>query len=291
MKVVLLGPNGQLGTDIRRAYESSGVNGQVVPIGRDRLDVTDREALRSVLGEAEFDVLINCTSYHKTDEAEANATMAFAVNAHAVQEMARICSQKDAHFIHISTDYVFGGDVGRAEPLVETDSTAPVNVYGAAKAMGEVLARLACERLTTLRVASLFGVAGASGKGGNFVETIVRLGRERGELKVVNDQTMSPASTADVAWMIQRLLYNGAECGVYHAVNTGKATWYEYACEIVQLAHVDATITPCSSAEYPTLAMRPRFSALDNRKLEARIGLIPDWRDALGRYLKAKGHG
>ena len=290
MKVALLGPNGQLGTDIQCACETRGTDDQLIPISRYRLDVTDKEALRSVLGEVEFDVLINCASYHKTDEAEANATIAFAVNTHAVQEMARICARKDAHLIHISTDYVFGGDVERTEPLVETDPTAPVNVYGASKAMGEVLAWLACERLTILRVASLFGVAGASGKGGNFVETMIRLGRERGKLKVVNDQKMSPTSTADIAWMIHRLIHGGAEPGIYHAVNSGTATWYEFACEIIQETRIDAEVAPCSSAEYPTVAMHPRFSALDNAKLAARFGDIADWRDALSRYLKAKGH-
>ena len=290
MKIVLLGPNGQLGTDIRRIYETSGKGDEVIPIGRDRLDVTDGEVLHSVLNETDFDVVINCTSYHKTDEVEDNATKAFAVNAHAVQEIARICAAKGAHFFHISTDYVFGGDVERTAPLAETDPTAPVNVYGASKAMGEVLAQLACEKLTNLRVASLFGVAGASGKGGNFIETMIRLGRERGRVEVVNDQTMSPTSTADVAWIIQRLLTNGAEPGLYHAVNTGSATWYELACQIMKSAGVDAEVLVCSSAGYPMRAVRPRFSALDNGKLEAMIDKIPHWHEALSRYLKAKGH-
>ena len=290
MKIVLLGPNGQLGTDIRRVYETNGKSDKLIPIGRDHIDITDGEALHSILGQTDFDVLINCTSYHKTDEVEANATRAFAVNAHAVHEISQICAAKGARFFHISTDYVFGGDVGRTVPLVEMDPTAPVNVYGASKAMGETLAQLACEQLTILRVASLFGIAGASGKGGNFVETMVRLGREHGTVNVVDDQTMSPTATADVAWMIQRILDGGAEPGVYHAVNSGRATWYEFACAIMQSAGIDAQVSACSSAEYPTRAARPRFSALDNRKLEARIGKIPDWRDALSHYLKAKVH-
>jgi dTDP-4-dehydrorhamnose reductase len=158
MKVLLLGPNGQLGTDIRRAVDARGAAFELETVGRDRLDVSDPEALRSVLGEAAFEVLVNCTSYHKTDEVERNATAAFAVNTEAVKEMARLCGAKGARLLHISTDYVFGG-AERARPYAETDPPAPVNVYGASKAMGETLARLADGGVMVLRVASLFGVA------------------------------------------------------------------------------------------------------------------------------------
>ena len=291
MRVVLLGSNGQLGHDVRRACAEAGEPFELVPLARDRLDVSVAGAVERVLGETSFDALVNCTGYHKTDEVEDNAALAFAVNAHAVEAMARVCAAKGARFVHVSTDYVFGGDAARARPLREDDPTAPVNVYGASKAMGETLARLACEDTVVLRVASLFGVAGSRSKGGgNFVETAIRVAREKGALRAVDDQTMSPTSTADVARILPRMLREGCEPGVYHAVNSGAATWFAFAREIVRRVGIDATVTPCSSADWPTRAARPRYSALDNAKVSAAFGPPPPWQDALDRYLRARGH-
>ena len=291
MKVLLLGPGGQLGYDFRRAHEEAGKPFELFPLARGKLDVSAPEKIEPILGGLDFDALVNCTGYHKTDEVEDNATLAFAVNAHAVREMARVCAARRARFIHVSTDYVFGGDTARNRPLREDDPIAPVNVYGASKAMGETLARLACEDVVILRVASLFGTAGASGKGGNFVETMIRAGREKGTLRVVADQTMSPTATADVARVVLRMLTDGCEAGLYHVVNDGPATWFDFACEIVRLAGVEAAVTPCSSEEYPTRAARPGYSVLDPAKVSATAAApMPPWQDALERYLCAKGH-
>ena len=289
LRVVLLGPNGQLGRDIRRVHEDAGEPFQLVPAGRDRLDV-GVPGMEQTLGEWDFDVLVNCTGYHRTDEVEDNATLAFAINAHAVQGLARECARKGAWLVHISTDYVFGGDVSRETPLREEDPTAPVNVYGASKELGETLAGLVLDRLVILRVASLFGVAGVSGKGGNFVETIIRLGREQGALRVVDDQVMSPTSTADVARILLRMLMEGCVPGVHHVVNGGTATWFRFAEEIIRQTDTDASVSPCTSDEYPTRAARPRFSALDNSRVSARFHSLPPWQEALERYLRAKGH-
>ena len=185
---------------------------------------------------------------------------------------------------------MFGGDVERRSPLREDDPTAPLNVYGASKAMGETLARLASDDVVILRVASLFGVAGAGGKGGNFVETMIRVGREKGALRVVDDQTMSPTSTADVARVIVRMLTDGCAPGLYHVVNTGSATWFDFACEIIRRAGVEATVAPCATEEYPVRAVRPRYSVLDNTKVSVAFGAMPPWQDALDRYLHARGH-
>lgn len=288
MKIVLLGPDGQLGSDIRRRHSAAERAFDLVPIPRRRLDIESRTAVETELGALRFDALVNCTGYHKTDEVEGNADRAFSVNAHAVERLARLCAQQGARFIHASTDYVFGGDAKRTRPLTEGDPIAPVNVYGASKAMGETLAQLAHDDVVILRVASLFGIAGASGKGGNFVETMLRMARETGKLTVVDDQTMSPTSTADVADVLLRLVEEGCAPGVYHAVNSGSATWFEFACEIVRQAGMDVAVAPCRSADFPTAAMRPSYSALDNGKLARQLDRLPSWHDALGRYLHAR---
>ena len=288
--VLLLGPNGQLGHDILRAHGNSGVPFDLLPLARDKLDLAEPGAVERVLGGLEFDTAVNCAACTRVDEVEDNATLAFAVNAHAVATMAQVCAAKRARLLHISTDYVFGGDIERATPLREDDPTAPVNVYGASKAMGETLARLASDDVVILRVASLFGVAGASGKGGNFVDTMIRAGRERGALRVVDDQTMSPTATADVARVVVRVLTDACAPGLYHVVNAGSATWFEFACEIIRRAGVDATVTPCATSEYPARAARPRYSVLDSTKVSGAFGAMPPWQEALRRYLHAKGH-
>ena len=290
MRVLLLGPNGQLGSDIVCAHRKSGEPFELSGLPRKKLDVAVPETVERVLVSLDFDALVNCTGYHKTDEVEDNAALAFAVNAHAVQAMARVCASKGAQFVHISTDYVFGGEIDRTKPLREDDPTAPINVYGASKAMGEALARLASDDVVILRVASLFGVAGASGKGGNFVETMIRAGRDKGTLRVVDDQIMSPTATADVARVVVRMLTEGCAPGSYHVVNAGAATWCEFAREITRRAGVEATVTPCTTGEYPVRAARPRYSVLDNTKVTAAFGTMPPWQEALERYLRAKGH-
>lgn len=288
MKVILLGPKGQLGRDIARIHEQAGEPCTLLPLPREQLDLAAPEAAAQVLEGLEFDALVNCAACHNTDQVEDNADPAFAVNARAVGALAKVCAKQGARFIHISTDYVFGGDRGRAQPLREDDPIAPVNVYGASKALGENLARLEGGDVVILRVASLFGVAGANGKGGNFVETMLRLGREKETLRVVDDQIMSPTATADVAAAILRILTRGCPAGTYHAVNSGAVSWFEFAQAILRGARVKATATPCSSGDYPTRALRPRYSALDNAKFAAAVGPMPTWQDALGRYLQAR---
>lgn len=291
MRVLVLGPNGQLGSDLFRAAEARPAGGpalELVPVSRASLDLEQPDRIPEVLGSMRFDALINCTGYHQTDEVESNAPRAVTLNAHAVARLAEVCADAQARLVQVSTDYVFDGL--KRSPYREGDATRPLNVYGATKLMGEGLAAAGHSDTIVLRVASLFGVAGASGKGGNFVETMLRVGREKGELRVVNDITMSPTATADVACWILALLAKDAEPGIYHAVNSGTATWHEFAVEIIRRAGVHATVAAVPSSVYPTPAPRPAYSALDNGKLTRLVGEIPPWADALDRYLRAKGH-
>jgi len=285
MRVLLLGANGQLGTDLKRAV-ADWPDVELIPWTRAELDVEDLEGIRATLEAARFDALINCTSYHKTDDVEDNGTKAIAVNAHAVREMAGACESIGARFVHISTDYVFPGTAD--QPYTERDCPAPVNVYGLSKYMGETLALQAHPDTLILRVASLFGVAGASGKGGNFVETMLRIAREKGEVRVVDDVRMSPTSTLFVARTILKLLEMQAGAGTYHCVNSEPATWHEFAREIIRCADVPADVVPIPSTEFPARAARPPYSVLSNAKLRATIGPVPTWRESLREYLKER---
>lgn len=288
MIVAVLGANGQLGSDIvRGAHEFGDI--ETLALTRKDLDVCELASIAEVLAAKRFDVLVNCTSYHKTDEVEGRATEAFRINAHAVGAIAKACKARGARFVHVSTDYVFDGDSKR--PYTETDHASAINVYGASKLLGEKFARQEHPDGTLVaRVASLFGVAGSSGKGGNFVETILRKAKETGEVRVVNDISMSPTSTADAAKAILTLAKKEAAPGIYHVVNSGAATWFEFAKQIVEEAGVQARAVATTSAEYPTAAARPAYTVLDNRKAAAVAGEIADWKDGLRRYLAAKGH-
>jgi len=289
MKTILLGPDGQLGVDVQAANMRSGEPLSLIPLGRSLVDLSDIAAASSFLLGQDFQCLINCSSYHKTDEVEQNAQLAFTINAHLVQKVAEVCLKKNARFIHISTDYVFGGQSTR-RPLLEADCKAPVNVYGASKSMGEDLALLTGANVWILRVASLFGMAGASGKGGNFVETMIRVGKEKGTLRVVSDQMMSPTATKDVADIIVSMIKRNVAPGIWHAVNSGAATWYEFAKRIIDRSGVTASVTPIATSEFPMAAQRPSYSVLDNSKVCNVMGSIPSWQDALDEYLMAKGH-
>ncbi len=287
MKVLVLGAGGQLGSDFVESCRTRRSGLELLPFTRRELDVSRLRDLAPKLESYAFDVLVNCTSYHKTDEVETNATLAFTINARAVKLMAEVCHKRRARFIHISTDYVFSGDSRRS--YTESDCPRPVNVYGASKAMGEMLACLVHDQMYIVRVASLFGIAGASGKGGNFVETMLRIAKEKGEVRVVNDIIMSPTATADVADRIITLIEKQAEPGIYHMVNSGEASWYEFAKEIIKRARVQATTLALTSKEFHTVARRPAYSVLDNSKLSRIVGEIPHWTDALERYLRKKG--
>lgn len=288
MKIVLLGANGQLGTDLCQIISATNDKYELLALTRSDINVLEAENMTAKLNEMNFEVLINCTSYHKTDEVESNATTGFAVNAHAVNRMAETCQRKNAAFLHVSTDYVFSGKA--QTPYTETDSTGPVNVYGASKAMGEQLAQDACAKTYILRVASLYGVAGASGKGGNFVETMLRLAKQNGEVRVVDDIVMSPTSTYDVANALLALIERQAEPGIYHTVNSGNASWYQFAREILTQARVEARTVPLQSHEFPTAARRPAYSVLNNNKLANVVGELRHWTDALQHYLKVKNY-
>ena len=288
MIVAVLGANGQLGSDIvRMAGQCADL--ETLALCRKDLDVCELASIPEALSRLRFDVLVNCTSYHKTDEVEERATEAFVINAHAVKAIAKSCRVMGARFVQLSTDYVFGGEERR--PYTETDAAMPANVYGASKLLGEKLAvREHADGTLIVRVASLFGVAGSSGKGGNFVETILRKCKDTGEVRVVNDITMSPTSTADAAKAILKLVKAQAPPGIYHVVNSGTATWFEFARQITQQAGVQAKVVPVSSKEYPTTAIRPSYTVLDNRKASQIVGEIPPWKQSLGQYLVDKGH-
>lgn len=282
-RIVLLGANGQLGSDIRLALRDAPV--ELVALGRADLDVERTERIGGMLHQlGPHDALINCTSYHKTDECEDFAAKAFVVNALAPREMARACAATGTTLVHVTTDYVFDGR--KRLPYVEEDATSPLNAYGVSKAAGEHFVVAHHEKAFVLRVSSLFGTAGASGKGGNFVQTMLRLAADGTPLRVVSDQIMSPTHTLDIARAIRTMLMEQVnDYGIYHCSGEGACSWYEFAEEIFRQMGVQADLEPVSSSAYPTKARRPAYSVLGGEKL-GRFHRMPDWQEGLAEYVR-----
>ena len=286
-KIVLLGANGQLGSDILSVFADLK-SFELIPVLRRDLDVSDTGRIGAFLdGIGDIGYLINCTSYHKTDECEDYPELAFRINAIAPREMAKWCSRRGSALIHFSTDYVFSGNA--TTPYKEEDAVGPLNVYGNSKASGEFFIRTHHDRHYIIRVSSLFGKKGASGKGGNFAETMIRLARQGVPLKVVHDQRMSPTHTLDIAKAVRALIEQSAPHGTYHCCSSGECSWYEFAAEIFARLRLRADLTPVASDKYGAKAKRPAYSVLDN----AKIGVfhpMPHWRKAISEYLRLKGH-
>lgn len=283
MKLLVLGASGQLGSDLVRLGADQG---NVIGLTRAELDVAELDAIASVLDRYDYDVLVNCTAYNDTAGAESHPAEAFQVNARAPEAMAAATRDHGARFVHVSTDYVFDGRAGR--PYHEGDAPAPLGVYAASKLTGEALARRAHpDGTTVVRTAALFGVAGI-GRGGNFVETILRAAGERDRLQVVDDVRVSPTATHDLAHGILDLLRADAGTGIYHCVNTGHASWYEFARAILDGVGRETDLEPVPASAYPSAFRRPMFSVLDSGKFAAVAGPLPHWREGLDRYLEAR---
>ncbi len=287
--VVIIGTNGQLGTDLRAVLGGFRVAG----LTHGELDVTDPQQARSVLTDLRPDVVINTSAYHKVDICEDEPAMCFAVNATGPYDLSRLSRELGFTLVHFSSDYVFEGSA--RSPYREDDAANPISVYGVSKLAGERLVRTFCPRHFVLRTTGLYGVAGASGKGGNFVETMIRLGKSGNPVRVVDDQVMTPTATADLAAAVAALLEREERGEVpyalYHVTSAGQCSWYEFARTIFDLSGMSVDLSPITSAESGSKARRPAYSVLDHgRWTGAGLRELRPWREALVDYLRAKGH-
>jgi dTDP-4-dehydrorhamnose reductase len=282
MRIALIGAGGQLGTDLR-----ASLDGDVVSLGHEEIEITDASSVERALSKIGPDRVINAAAYNLVDQAEQEPEVAYAVNACGPRHLARYCAARDVVLLHVSTDYVFGLDGGRSVPYRESEAPGPLGAYAISKLAGEFFVRSQCPRHFVVRTCGLYGHAGARGRG-NFVETMLRLSAERGELTVVDDQHCTPTATADLARALAALIKTDAY-GLYHATNSGSTTWCGLAREIVRWTNRDVTVRPITSAEFGAPSRRPGYSVLDNSKLTATIGFeLPPWEDALTRYLERR---
>lgn len=288
MRVIVIGANGQLGTDLVKLLSGPGSGVDLVPLTHKDIEICDHTGARETLTRLKPDVVINTAAYHRVDECEDYPEKAFQVNAIAVRNLALVCLDLDAVLVHMSTDYVFGGDQNRRTPHTEDDPPWPLNVYGVSKLAGESFVRNLCPKHFVVRSSGLYSVAGSSGKGGNFVELMLRLAGEGRDIKVVDCQVLTPTYTVDLAWKIKELI-QADHFGLYHITNNGWRSWYQFAAKIFQLSGVEANWQRTDTHEFGAAAPRSRYSVLSNASLQ-KIGMddLGTWEAALRAYLQEK---
>ncbi len=277
MKVFVTGVKGQLGYDVVKELERRGM--EAIGVDIEEMDITDAASVEKVIGEAAPDAVIHCAAYTAVDAAEDNVELCRKVNADGPENIANMCKKLDIPMIQISTDYVFDGT--GEQPWQPEDQIGPTTVYGQTKYEGELAVQNTLEKYFIVRIAWVFGVNGK-----NFVKTMLNLGKTRDKLTVVCDQFGSPTYTYDLAKLLVDMVQTD-KYGVYHATNEGFCSWHEFACEIFKQAGMQVEVAPVTSDQYPTKAKRPFNSRMSKDKLDENgFERLPDWKDALSRYLK-----
>ena len=284
VKTAIVGAAGQLGSELCRLLSHA-----CVELTHDDIQVENASSVTQVLARVRPDVVVNTAAYNRVDAAEDDPEPALAVNARGPLNLARTCAELGCLLVHFSTDYVYGLAGARTQPYDEDDPPGPVSVYGATKLAGEYYVRALCPRHVVIRTCGLYGLKGARAKGGNFVETMLRLGAEPGRtLRLVADQTCTPSAAADVAAKTVELLTADPH-GVYHLTNAGQCSWLAFAQETFRLAGLSPQVVTVTSQEYGARARRPAYSVLGCRRLaEAGLAAPRDWREALAAYLQSR---
>lgn len=284
MRILITGKNGQVGSEFSRLYQSRG---DVVLVGRDECDLSNEQSIRDLVRQVKPAVIVNAAAYTAVDQAETERDLCFAINATAPQVLAQEAARLDALLVHYSTDYVFNGE--KTEPYLESDPIGPLSVYGASKAAGEAAIAVAASRYLVLRTSWVY-----SAHGKNFLRTMLRLGAERSQLRVVDDQrgapTSAPAIVAATALLVEQYASPGAHlpAGIYHMTADGSTSWCGFARAIFakDLLRVRPLVQPIATSDYPTPAKRPANSVLDNNHFARTFGFrLPPWEHQLEEIL------
>lgn len=274
MRILIVGAKGMLGQDVAKVLDSH----DLVLWDRDEIDITNQVEVEAKIPELKPDLVINCAAYTAVDQAEEDFQAAEAVNGYGVGNIGRAVKIIDIPIVHISTDYVFNGQIKEGYKE-DSQDFGPESVYGKTKLLGEKLLQEYTDKFYLIRTSWLFGKQGP-----NFVETMLKLGAERDTLKVVNDQFGKPTYTVDLAEMIKTIIEDQLDYGIYHVTNKtkeGGISWYEFAQEIFKISKIEVKVEPCTTEEFPRPAKRPKYSALINTKLNK----TRDWKEALIEYL------
>ncbi len=278
MRVLVTGVNGQLGYDVVRRLS---LRYEVIAVSRNEFDITNQNDVSNFILKAQPDVIVHCAAYTGVDSAEDNSDLCYNVNVMGTKYLIESAKKVSAKILYISTDYVFDGT--KDIPYDVNDEKRPISIYGETKAKAEELV-LKYEKSFIVRISWVFG-----SNGNNFVKTMLRLSKEKTEIGVVGDQYGSPTYTVDLAILIEQMI-NTEKYGTYHATNEGYTTWYEFAKEVFSMTKKSIIVKKLKTSEYPTKAARPKYSCMSKECLVKNgFDLLPNWKDALERYLKEIG--
>ena len=284
MKILITGANGMLAKSVKKRLEGN----ELICTDVADLDITDEKAVKEYVADVKPEYIINCAAYTAVDKAETAGEIVEKINADGPRNLAKAAKENDSILVHVSTDYVFGGDLDVEKDYKEEDPKNPVTAYGITKLHGEEAIQENTDKYYIFRTAWLYG------DGNNFVRTMLKLGETKDELNVVSDQHGSPTYAEDLANFIGEAIEKKIPYGIYHATNEGYTTWYDFTKAIFEYAGIICSVNPVSTEEYIemmkiTQAKRPKNSQMSKEKLKAQGIEIPNWEDGLKRYLKAEG--
>ncbi len=282
MKAAVIGANGQLGMDLSAAFEQAGYD--VARITHADMELADPSSIRAVLDQSRAEVVVNTAAMHNVEACEREPVRAHEVNGIGARSLAQHCAENGVYLLHISTDYVFDGK--KKSPYVETDAPLPLNVYGNSKLSGEHFVLSAGDTGAVLRVSGIYGANKCRAKGGlNFVQLMLKLADEREEVRVVDDEVLTPTYTIDIAQQVLRLC-NARAPGLFHGTAHGACSWYRFAQEIFSLAGKGVRLLPARPGEFPAKVARPGYSVLENQALKSlELDVMSDWQSGLKRYI------
>jgi len=282
MRVIVIGARGQLGAELCTVYGDA----DLIPVDIDTLDVRDAPAVANLMQSTRPRLVINTAAAHNVAQCETDPDTAFAVNAAGARNVAAACARVSARLVYISTDYIFSGD-RPGVPLVEDDLPGPRGVYAASKLAGEHLVAAESADHLIIRSAAMYGPAPCIAKGGrNFVSLMTHLAATQPEVRVVNDQITTPTYAKSLAAQI-KLAAEKAPPGIYHATCHGECSWYEFAREIFDVLGIKTPLLPVSTEDVPSTVQRPRYSVLQNKRLQdLHLDIMPHWKDALHEYVR-----
>jgi dTDP-4-dehydrorhamnose reductase len=282
MKVAVIGANGQLGSDLVAAFSENG--DEVCGLTHADIEISELPSVTHALEAIRPQVIVNTAAMHHVENCEREPGKAFAVNALGPRNLALVARDLGAVLLHVSTDYVFDGRKG--SPYLEEDNPLPLNAYGITKLAGEHFVRSTTAKQFVIRTSGLYGKSPCRAKGGlNFIELMLKLAKERGEVRVVDSEVVSPTSTAELARQLVRL--SSSDCyGLYHATAEGSCSWYEFAREIFAITDTPVRLKVAAPDEFPAKVARPKYSVLENRALKSRgLNAFKPWQEALHQYL------
>jgi dTDP-4-dehydrorhamnose reductase len=285
MKIAVIGASGQLGIDVVSAFTGNG--DEVSHFSHSDIELSDMDSISNPLKALDPNVIVNTAAMHHVENCEREPQKAFAINGHGARNLSLVSREIGAVLMHVSTDYVFDGS--KSSPYEETDAPRPLNVYGNTKLSGEYFVRSTTDKHFVLRTSAIYGKNPCRAKGGlNFVELMLKLAKERDELRVVDSEMVTPTPTAEIARQMV-VLSRSDKYGLYHATAEGSCSWYEFAREIFSRTNTKANLQIAGPNEFPAKVARPRYSVLENRALKNQgLNVFKPWQQGLADYLSSR---